>query len=59
MDERQTFFDGFQRGWESVVGPALPTPEIDLPDAVPSGSRFMQGLIMGIEAGKQKIKELS
>ena len=59
MDDQQTFFEGFQRGWESVVGPALPPPEIAVPDAVPSGSRFMQGLIMGIEAGKQKIKELS
>lgn len=59
MDEHQSFFDGFRRGWESVVGPALPPPEIELPDVVPSGSRYMQGLIMGIEAGKQKIKELS
>lgn len=58
MDDQQTFFDGFQRGWESVVGPALQPPDIDLPDAVPSSSRFMQGLIMGIEAGKKKIKEL-
>lgn len=59
MEEHKSFFDGFQRGWESVVGPALPPPDIHVPDEMPSGSRYMQGLIMGIEAGKQKIKELS
>lgn len=58
-NERQTFFEGFQRGWESVVGPAIAPPDMDLPPAFPSGSRFMQGLIMGIEAGKKKIAELT
>ena len=59
MDDQQTFFEGFQRGWESVVGPALQPPEIEVPPPIPSGSRFMQGLIMGIEAGKKKIDELT
>jgi hypothetical protein len=59
MDQQQTFSEGFMRGWESIVGPALEPPEIEIPPAVPSGSRFMQGLIMGIEAGKKKMAELS
>jgi hypothetical protein len=59
MDEERTFLEGFERGWQSVVGPALPPPEIEIPPALPSGSRFMQGLIKGIEAGKKKIAELT
>lgn len=58
IDERQTFQDGYVRGWESVVGPALQPPEIERPPVVPGASQFMQGLIMGIEAGKKKIAEL-
>lgn len=58
MDQKQTFNDGFVRGWESVVGPALPPPLIERPPIVPGVSQFMQGLILGIEAGKKKIAEL-
>jgi hypothetical protein len=28
MDEKQTFLERFERGWQSVVGPALQPPEI-------------------------------
>ena len=59
MDEQQTFYEGFVRGWESVVGPALKPPAIEPPPPLPSGSRYMQGLIKGIEAGKKKIAELT
>lgn len=58
MDEKQTFKDGFVRGWESVVGPALQPPPIEPPPAAAGVSQFMQGLILGIEAGKKKIAEL-
>ncbi len=59
MDEQQSFFEGFQRGGDAVVGPAFQPPDIDMPPPIPSGSRFMQGLILGIEAGKKKIDELT
>ena len=59
MDEKLTFLEGFERGWQSVVGPAIQPPEIEMPPPLPSGSRFMQGLIKGIEAGKKKIAELT
>jgi hypothetical protein len=58
MDEQQKFQEGFLRGWESVVGPALQPPEIERPPVAAGVSQFMQGLIMGIEAGKKKIAEL-
>jgi hypothetical protein len=58
MDEQQKFQEGFLCGWESIVGPALPPPIPEFPPAVPNGSRYMQGLIKGIEAGKKKIAEL-
>jgi hypothetical protein len=56
--EEKTFMDGFVEGWKSVVGPALQPPDIEIPPTRPSGSRFMHGLIEGIEAAKKKIAEL-
>ena len=59
MDDIQKYLEGFQRGWESVVGPALQPPDIEIAPPNQNGSRFMQGLVKGIEAGKKKIDELN
>ncbi len=56
--EERTFMDGFVEGWRSVIGPGLQPPQIEIPATRPSGSRFMHGLIEGIEAAKKKIAEL-
>jgi hypothetical protein len=57
--EDRAFMDGFVEGWQSVVGPALQPPQIEIPPTRPSGSRFLHGLIEGIEAAKKKIAELN
>ena len=59
MDEKQTFINGFFQGWQSVAGPTLQPPEIQAPSPQPSGSRFIHGLIEGIEAAKKKMAELN
>ncbi len=58
MDENKSFIDGFIQGWQSVVGHVLDPPEVQVPVTNPKGSRFIHGLIEGIEAAKRKIAEL-
>jgi hypothetical protein len=58
MAEDRTFMEGYLEGWESIAGPALQPPDIEPPAPRPNGSRFMRGLIEGIEAAKKKLAEL-
>ncbi len=59
MENKQTFIDGFIQGWQSVAGPRLPPPEIQTPATQPSGSKFIHGMIEGIEAAKKKLAGLN
>lgn len=56
--ESRTFIDGFIEGWESVAGSRLLPPEIEPPPTRPRKSKFIHGMLEGIEAAKKKISQL-
>jgi hypothetical protein len=56
--EQQTFIDGFIKGWQSVAGSRLRPPDIEPPPTRPRSSKYIHGMLEGIEAAKKKISEL-
>ncbi len=58
MGEKQTFLEGFIEGWQSIAGDRLQPPEIATPPTSPVGSKFIHGMMEGIEAAKKRLAEL-
>jgi Xaa-Pro aminopeptidase len=54
MDEKK-FEQGFIHGWSSVIGHAMQVHEIPSPPIQLIGSKYIHGLMEGIEAAKKEI----
>jgi hypothetical protein len=59
MNNRQRFVEGFTDGWSSVLGARFVLPEISAPSIQASGTDYIHGLIVGIEAAKKQMSEMT